>query len=32
MPRRPGIDGVKFYHGNETIWLADFVDKKFIEI
>lgn len=25
-------DGIKFYHGNETIWLADFVDKKYIEI
>jgi putative RNA 2'-phosphotransferase len=25
-------DGVKFYHRNETIWLADNVDKKYIEV
>ena len=25
-------DGAMFYHGNETIWLSDFVDKKYIEI
>ncbi len=25
-------DGVKFYHGNETIWLAESVDSKYIEV
>ncbi len=25
-------DGAKFYHGNETIWLADNVDSKYIEV
>ncbi len=25
-------EGVKFYHGNETIWLADKVDPKYIEV
>lgn len=24
-------EGVKFYHGNETIWLADGIDSKYIE-
>ncbi|HEY9061539.1 MAG TPA: RNA 2'-phosphotransferase [Pseudobacteroides sp.] len=26
------LQGVKFYHGNETIWLADIIDKKYIEV
>ncbi len=30
--KKAWYEGVKFYHGNETIWLADFVDKKYIEI
>ncbi len=30
--KRAWNEGVKFYHGNETIWLADSVDKKYIEI
>lgn len=25
-------EGIKFYRGNEKIWLADYVDKKYIEI
>jgi len=25
-------EGVRFYHGNETIWLADSIDKKYITI
>jgi RNA:NAD 2''-phosphotransferase len=25
-------EGVKFYHANDSIWLADFIDKKYIEI
>ena len=24
--------GIKFYKGNEKVWLADFIDKKYIEI
>ncbi len=25
-------EGVLFYHGNETIWLSDRIDKRYIEI
>lgn len=25
-------EGVMFYHGNETIWLSDRIDKRYIEI
>lgn len=25
-------EGVKFYKGNERVWLADFIDPKYIEI
>ncbi|MGC5327142.1 RNA 2'-phosphotransferase [Brevibacillus sp. SYSU BS000544] len=24
------LDGIRFYHGNEMVWLADRVDKKYI--
>lgn len=30
--KRAWNEGVSFYHGNETIWLADCIDKKYIEI
>ena len=30
--KRAWSDGVKFYHGNETIWLADKIDMKYIDI
>ncbi len=30
--RKAWDEGVKFYHANETIWLADYVDKKYIEV
>ncbi|MEJ8545644.1 RNA 2'-phosphotransferase [Brevibacillus borstelensis] len=26
------LDGVKFYHGNEMVWLADQVDRKYISL
>jgi putative RNA 2'-phosphotransferase len=30
--KKAWTDGVRFYHGNETIWLADSIDIKYIEV
>lgn len=29
--QRAWKDGVQFYHGNEMIWLADYIEPKYIE-
>ncbi len=28
--KQASIDGVKFYHENDTIWLIDYIDSKYI--
>ena len=30
--KRAYEDGVKFYHGNEMVWLADEIDQKYISV
>lgn len=30
--KKAWLDGVKFYHGNEMVWLADKIESKYISI